>query len=245
MSSGDYPRIGLIKMAVKPNPTRQKLARQLPVSPVIQSIFLWLNETYQTTTHFLHHRNNFELLIATILSAQCTDAMVNRVTPALFSKFPTPIALATATEPEIQACISAINYFQSKTRYIHQTAQHLLDRYNGEVPSALPELITLPGVGRKTANVIRSQAFGIPAITVDTHVSRVSKRLGLASKRDPDGIEQELMSCLPQATWNQWSIGLIHHGRAVCHARTPNCGDCGLSQWCEKNQIPSKLGNCP
>jgi endonuclease III len=180
----------------------------------------------------LKHRNTFELLIAVILSAQCTDAAVNKVTPALFDRFPNPQALARGEPAEIESYIRSLGLYRAKARSLKTCSRQLLEEFNGEVPSSMEELTHLAGVGRKTANVVRGHAFGIPGIAVDTHCKRLSRRLGLTRQTDPVKIERDLVKILPAEKWTQFSHRLILHGRAVCHARNPACTKCSLRLLC-------------
>jgi len=180
----------------------------------------------------LDHGNAFELLVATILSAQSTDANVNKVTPALFGRYPTPEALAAADPAELEVEIHATGFFRSKTKSLLGMATALVERYGGEVPHPIDDLVTLPGVGRKTANVVRSVALGEPGLPVDTHVGRLTRRLGLTSHDDPVKVEIQLCAMLPAREWGRFSLRLILHGRRVCVARRPRCGECCLSDFC-------------
>jgi endonuclease-3 len=180
----------------------------------------------------LRHTNPFELLVATILSAQCTDAKVNEVTPALFAAYPGPAQLAAADPSALEELIRPTGFFRAKASSLIGMSSALLERFGGEVPRALEDLVSLPGVGRKTANVVRSVAFGDPALPVDTHVKRVSRRLGLAQSEDPDKIEAELCALVPESEWGALSLRMILHGRAVCVARRPRCADCVLADVC-------------
>ncbi len=186
----------------------------------------------------LVHRDAFELLAATILSAQSTDARVNMVTPVLFAAYPSAEALAAANPEEVEEIIRSTGFFRSKTKSLIGMAAAVVQRYGGEVPSALEELVTIPGVGRKTGNVVRSVAFGLPGLPVDTHVLRVSARLGLldgltpAQRRDPVKVEHELDSLIPPAEWGAFSLRMILHGRETCLARRPRCEVCPLADYC-------------
>jgi endonuclease-3 len=182
----------------------------------------------------LIHSNTFELLVAVILSAQCTDAAVNKTTPELFRRYPTPAALSRAAIPEIEKLIRKLGLFRAKAKSLKRCAQQLLDDYDGEVPSTMEQLTRLAGVGRKTANVILGHAFKKPGIAVDTHCKRLSRRLALTRQHDPAKIEQDLAGLLAPEQWTNFSHRLILHGRAVCHARTPACGDCVLSEICPR-----------
>jgi endonuclease III len=188
----------------------------------------------------LDHRNPFELLAATILSAQCTDARVNMVTPALFAAYPNPVALASAPLGDVEVIVQSTGFYQSKAKNLVGMAQMLLDRFGGDVPQPLEDLVQLPGVGRKTANVVRSVAFGLPGLPVDTHVGRLARRLGLTEEEDPVKVEHELGSFLPRAQWGDFSLRLILHGRRVCDARKPRCSDCQLAWMCPSAQVPAR-----
>lgn len=180
----------------------------------------------------LNHENPFQLLVATILSAQCTDERVNMVTPAVFARYPTPADLADADRNELEELIKPTGFFRNKATSLIGMASGLVERFGGVVPQRLDELTTLPGVGRKTGNVIRSVAFGLPGLPVDTHVGRLSRRLGLTEKQDADKVEAELCSYLPRQEWGGFSLRMILHGRAVCHARMPKCAVCVLNDFC-------------
>ncbi|HEY7939224.1 MAG TPA: endonuclease III [Acidimicrobiales bacterium] len=191
-----------------------------------------LSDEYPDAHCELDHRNPYELLVATILSAQCTDARVNLVTPAVFARFPDPAALAQADPAEVQELIRSTGFFNNKTRSLLGMAQALVERYDGEVPSAMADLTTIPGVGRKTANVVRSVAMDLPGLPVDTHVTRLSHRLGLTTETDAVKIEYALNPMIPAKRRGTFSLLLILHGRRVCVARKPRCGDCVLADFC-------------
>jgi endonuclease-3 len=180
----------------------------------------------------LRHRNPFELLVATILSAQSTDERVNLVTPALFERYATPADLAAADPTELEALIHSTGFFRQKTKSLMGMARAVEERFGGEVPHAMDDLVTLPGVGRKTANVIRSVAMDEPGLPVDTHVGRLAKRLGLTQEDDPVKAEHALGALLPPREWGLLSLRLILHGRRVCVARKPRCHDCVLADFC-------------
>ncbi len=180
----------------------------------------------------LNHRNPWELLVATILSAQCTDQRVNQVTPALFARYRHPIDYANARVPELEQLIRPTGFFKSKARHLVGCGRAIAERFGGVVPETMAALISLPGVGRKTANVVLGNAFGKPAIIVDTHVKRVANRLGLTSSSDPEVIEQDLQKRLPQAEWTRSSQRLLLHGRYVCLARKPTCAACAIYDDC-------------
>jgi endonuclease-3 len=183
---------------------------------------------------FLNHRNTFELLIAVILSAQCTDERVNLTTPALFEAYPSAKAMANASLEDLEKLIKSINYFRAKSANIKKTAQILDEKFGGEVPATLDELITLAGVGRKTANVVLGQAFGIPGITVDTHIKRVTRRLGFTKNSDPVKIEFDLQKVWPTELWNDLSTTLILLGRSTCKANRAFCERCVISSYCKQ-----------
>ena len=191
-----------------------------------------LAEVYPDAVCELDHRNPFELLVATILSAQCTDARVNMVTPGLFARWPDAEALAVASQPELEEVVRSTGFYASKSRNLLGMASRLVDHFGGEVPTSLADLVSLPGVGRKTANVIRSVAFGLPGLPVDTHVLRLSARLGLTTETDPVKVELVLNPMVPATERGEFSLRLILHGRRVCDARRPRCGECALAWFC-------------
>ena len=180
----------------------------------------------------LDHGNAFELLVATILSAQCTDARVNKTTPDLFRRFSTPLELAAADPIELEEMVRSTGFYKSKARNLLKMANQLLDDHSGEVPKDLEKLVRLGGVGRKTANVIRSVAFKLPGLPVDTHVGRLSRRLGLTNEEDPVKVELTLNPMVPQNERGEFSLRVILHGRQVCFARSPNCDECVLNDFC-------------
>ena len=188
----------------------------------------------------LRHDGPFQLLVATILSAQTTDERVNQVTPSLFGHYPTAADLAGADPAHVEALIRPTGFFRSKTRNLLAMAEALEERYGGQVPEAMAELVTLPGVGRKTANVVRSVGFGLPGLAVDTHVGRLSLRLGLTEHRDPVKVEEELNALLPASARGSFSLRLILHGRQVCLARKPRCEVCVLNDFCPSARVPSR-----
>ncbi|MFH0794311.1 MAG: endonuclease III [bacterium] len=191
-----------------------------------------LKKSYPQVRTALRHENPFQLLIATILSAQCTDERVNQVTPGLFRKYPTPEAFANAAAPELEEAIHSTGFFRQKTKSIQGCSRALIEKFGGKMPREMEELTSLPGVGRKTANLIRGEAFGLPAIVVDTHCRRLSGRLGLSDNTDPDKIEADLCELLSPEEWSGFSNRLIVHGRRVCGARKPNCPECLLNKLC-------------
>ena len=196
-----------------------------------------LESTYPVVKTQLTHGNPFELLVATILSAQCTDRQVNRVTPSLFAALPGPAAMAGAGEEAIADLIRSTGFYRNKAKHLKRCAQALVENHDGQVPDTLEALTALPGVGRKTANVVLGAAFGIPGMVVDTHVARVSRRIGLTSSRDPVRIEFDLMALFPESAWGTLSLRMVYFGRETCRARKPRCPDCPLSQAC---QYPDK-----
>lgn len=196
-----------------------------------------LAEAYPEAVCELDHSSPFELLVATILSAQATDVGVNKATPALFARFPDPWALA-AVEPEhVEPYVSTIGLFRQKSKSLVGTARRLVEYHDGEVPGAMEDLVKLPGVGRKTANVIRSVALGLPGLPVDTHVTRLSNLLGLTAETDPVRIETELNPMIPAAERGDFSLRMILHGRRVCIARRPRCEDCVLNDFCPSSAL--------
>jgi endonuclease-3 len=197
-----------------------------------KAIAALLADEYPGAECELDHRNPFELLAATILSAQCTDARVNQVTPGLFARYPGPQELAVADPAEVEQLVRPTGFYAAKTRSLIGMAAALVDRFDGEVPSRLEDLVTLPGVGRKTANVVRSVAFDLPGLPVDTHVQRLARRLGLTEETDPVRIELALNDMVPARERGRFSLRLILHGRRVCAARSPQCGRCVLAAVC-------------
>jgi endonuclease-3 len=185
----------------------------------------------------LEHRNPFELTIATILSAQTTDRSVNQVTPELFRRYPTPADLAAADPAQVEQLIKPTGFFRQKARTIIECSRALVERFGGEVPRRMEDLVTLPGIGRKTANVILGVAFGIPGFAVDTHVIRLTNRLRLVETTDPGKIEQLITAIVPASEWTGLSLRLILHGRRVCEARRPRCEECVLNDFCPSSSV--------
>jgi len=217
----------------RPRPRRTRDAPQRA-----SEILARLRAAYPDARCALEHRSAFELLCATILSAQCTDARVNLVTPTLFAAYPTPEALARARPEDVEAIIKSTGFFRNKTRSLIGMAQALVADHGGEVPRTMEQLRVLPGVGRKTANVILGNAFGLnEGITVDTHVARLSRLLGLTGHDDPTKIEHDLMPLFPREAWGLLSHLLIFHGRRVCIARRPRCGECVVSDLCPSSLV--------
>ena len=199
-----------------------------------EAVIAYFEQTMPVAETELHFGNDFQLLVAVMLSAQCTDKRVNMVTPALFEAFPTPSAMAAATEEEVLAYVKSVSYPNSKAKHLVEAARQLTERFGGEVPSTLDELTSLPGVGRKTANVVMSVVFGKDAMAVDTHVFRVSHRIGLVAEKakTPLAVEQELVKHFPEALIPKAHHWLILHGRYVCKALKPLCMECGLRHAC-------------
>jgi len=219
-------------VSAKSKPKHKKTVK--PLAPErVAAIRAALQKAYPNAVCALHHRNAFELTIATILSAQTTDVGVNKATPALFKAFPTPKALASASLTEIEPLIRTTGFYRAKAKNIQGAARVLVEKFHGKVPQTIAELTELPGVARKTANVVLGSWFGIAAgVVVDTHVLRLSRRLELTKATDPKKVEQDLMKIIPQDRWIQFSHELIHHGRQVCIARKPHCVDCTLEKLC-------------
>ncbi|MDQ2925033.1 MAG: endonuclease III [Acidobacteriota bacterium] len=205
-----------------------------PLAPErVAAILDALRKTYPNVVCALTHRNAFELTIATILSAQTTDVGVNKATPELFRMYPTPKALAQAPTLEIERLIKSTGFYRAKAKNIQGAARVLVERFGGKVPQTVEEMIQLPGVARKTANVVLGSWFGIPSgVVVDTHVLRLSRRLELTKADDPVKVEQDLQKIIPRDRWIQFSHELIHHGRQICIARKPRCVDCSLEKLC-------------
>jgi endonuclease III len=210
----------------KPPPSRTALVRRA------RRINRELAELYPDAHCELDFTNPLELVVATILSAQCTDHRVNLVTPVLFAKYRTAADYAAADRAEVEQIIESTGFFRAKTTSLIGLGQALCERFGGEVPGRLADLVTLPGVGRKTANVVLGNAFGVPGITVDTHFARLSQRFGWTQQSDPVKIEHEVGDLLPKAEWTMLSHRLIWHGRRVCHARKPACGACAVAALC-------------
>jgi endonuclease-3 len=197
-----------------------------------------LGELYPDAACALHYANPFELLAATILSAQSTDKTVNQITPALFKKYPAPAAMANADLDELEALIRPCGFFHNKAKNLKACAIALASEYHGEVPRTMEALTRLPGVGRKTANVVLGNAFGINAgVVVDTHIQRLSQRLQFTNEATPEKIEKDLMAIVPQAEWTLFAHRMIQHGRRICQARKPRCGECLLAPECPSRQI--------
>ncbi|MDD4084295.1 MAG: endonuclease III [Acidaminococcaceae bacterium] len=197
-----------------------------------KEILACLEETYGGMETALHYESPFELLVAVILSAQCTDERVNKITARIFPRYASPQKMAGLTQEQMEEMIRDCGLFRAKAKNILSTCQRLLENFNGEVPSSIEDLMTLPGVGKKTANVIASVVFNVPAIAVDTHVFRVSHRLALSCGKDPLAVEKDLMKTIPREKWGEAHHWLIWHGRKLCKARKPLCPDCPLAELC-------------
>ena len=229
------PKKGKITVSIKPRPPRRRVpARPLPSAEIIAR----LKTAYPDARCALDYRNAYELLCATILSAQCTDVRVNMVTPTLFARYPTPAELAGANPTQVEEIIKSTGFFRNKTKSLIGMAQAVVAEHGGQIPRTMEELRKLPGVGRKTANVVLGNAYGInEGITVDTHVTRLSGLLGLSRGTDAVKIEEELMQLYPKEDWGILSHLLIFHGRQVCIARRPKCGECMLAQLCPSARL--------
>lgn len=196
-----------------------------------------LGETYPEAHCELDFEGPLQLLVATILSAQCTDARVNMVTPTLFAIYPTAADLAGAQRSDLEQLIMSTGFFRSKAKSLQQMSARLVAEFDGEVPRRLPDLVSLPGVGRKTANVVLGNAFGVPGITVDTHFGRLARRFGWTTEQDPEKVEAQVGSLFPRSQWTELSHRMIWHGRRICHARTPACGACPLARLCPSSDL--------
>jgi endonuclease-3 len=214
-------------MKKAPNPLRTRAGR----------IVRKLAQLYPDAHCALHYENPLQLLVATVLSAQCTDERVNRVTPALFARYPDAKAFATAEQAELEKMIQSTGFFRNKARNIIACCRQLEEQYDGQVPQTMEELVSLPGIGRKTANVILGNCFDVPGIPVDTHVSRLSQRMGLSEHDDPVKIERDLMGLIAKKAWTMFGHRMIFHGRQVCHARKPMCEKCQLSALCMRRGV--------
>jgi len=221
--------------AARPVAAKKKVAKAVnPLAPErVAAILAALRKTYPGVVCALNHKNAWELTAATILSAQCTDVRVNLVTPALFKAFPTPKAIAAASLPELEDLIRTTGFFRNKAKSIQGAGRVVTEEFGGKVPQTMEEILTLPGVARKTGNVVLGSWYGIAVgVVVDTHVMRLSRRLELTKETAPEKVEQDLMKILPQDRWIAFSHELIHHGRQVCVARKPRCADCTLERLC-------------
>jgi len=212
----------------------KKKSASVPVQQRAKQIAAGLAKLYPDAKCALDHENPLQLLIATILSAQCTDVRVNMVTPALFARYPDAAAFANADVGELETAIQSTGFFRNKAKNIMACCKLIVEQHGGKVPGTMAELVVLPGVGRKTANVILGNAFDTPGITVDTHVQRLSRRMGLTKEEDPVKIEHDLMELIPKKDWTMFSHRMIFHGRQVCYARKPRCEECTLNKVCPK-----------
>jgi endonuclease-3 len=215
-------------------------AKKIEVAKRATEVLRLLKREYPVAICELTHESAFQLLAATILSAQCTDVRVNMVTPALFNAYPTPERLAVADVAHVEQLVRSTGFYQTKAKNLIGMASQVMSRFGGEVPREIEDLVTLPGVGRKTANVLRSVVFGLPGLPVDTHVGRLSRRLGLTKLEDPVKVEYELNAMLPPPEWGEFSLRLILHGRRVCDARKPRCEECLLESLCPSSMLPTK-----
>ncbi len=223
------------------NPSKKK-SSPASIAPVYQALRLAHPDAHCE----LDHRSAFELIVATVLSAQTTDVAVNKVTPELFRRFPTPQKLAAAGQAEVESCLGSLGMFRQKSKNVIGLANRLLAEHDGQVPQTLSELVALPGVGRKTANVVLGVAFGKPeGVVVDTHVQRISQRLGWTDATTPEKIEQVLMQLLPRSEWDMLSHTLIFHGRRVCTARGPSCSTCPVNSRCPSAFQAELVGRKP
>jgi endonuclease-3 len=230
----------------KPSPAKSKAAKSAKTAKAtkpahaagtdpkrVAAILAKLDEAYPNATCELNHENAFQLLIATILSAQCTDVRVNQVTETLFKKYPDAKAFAYATPSELEQEIRPTGFFRNKTKSVMGASKAILEKFGGQVPRTMEEILTLPGVARKTGNVVLGTAYGIASgVVVDTHVLRLSNRLDLTRNEDPKKVEQDLMKIIPQEKWIQFSHQIIWHGRRICHARKPKCIECNMESLC-------------
>jgi endonuclease-3 len=217
--------------------TRKSLTKKQRALEILSRI----EHLYPDATCSLDYATPVQLLVATILSAQCTDERVNKVTPGLFGKFPDAESLANADLTELEELVRSTGFYRNKAKNIQGACRMIVQDFNSVVPNKMEDLLKLPGVARKTANVVLAHAYGINAgVTVDTHVKRLSQRLGLTKNTEPVGIEKDLMKLLPQPDWENWSIRLIYHGRAVCKARSPSCDICKLIDLCDMNLSDAK-----
>ncbi len=231
---------------VATTPTRAKSASKVKATKKINQqildrsaeVLIRLKNIYGAPICELTHDNPFQLLSATILSAQCTDVRVNMVTPALFAEFPTVQKMAVADVARVEELVRSTGFYATKAKNLVGMARNVMERFDGEVPSAIEDLVTLPGVGRKTANVLRSVVFDLPGLPVDTHVGRLSRRLGLTKEEDPVKVEYELNAMFDPKDWGGFSLRLILHGRRVCDAKKPKCDVCELADICPSSEMP-------
>ena len=227
----------MLLMCPQKSVTRRAAKEEHRVAEILRR----LDEEYPDAQCALHHESPYQLLVATILSAQCTDVRVNMVTPQLFNRYPTPREMAQADEEELQELIRSTGFFRNKAKSLLGATQRIIEVFAGKVPQSMEELVALPGVARKTANVVLGTVFGISSgVVVDTHVKRLSRRLGLTTHNDPNKIEQDLMGQIPEHRWIDFAHQLIHHGRRVCQSRRPKCEACVLVNLCPYYQELSR-----
>lgn len=219
------------------SPSRPKRPTKAELPAHARTILRELKKDYPVAICELTHDSPFQLLAATILSAQCTDARVNMVTPSLFAAYPTAATLAVADISHVENLVRSTGFYGTKAKNLIGMAHAVMTRFGGEVPTAIEDLVTLPGVGRKTANVLRSVAFGLPGLPVDTHVLRLSKRLGITKDGDPVKVELQLNALLPPKEWGEFSLRMILHGRRICDARKPRCAECRLATLCPSRSV--------
>jgi endonuclease-3 len=230
--------------AAAPSKGQQRAAKKAATNPaLVATTYAKLRERHSDAHCELDHESPFQLILATVLSAQSTDVMVNKITPELFQRWPTPESLANAQPAEVERVLSKIGMFRQKTKNVIGLSKRLIDEHGGEVPRTLDELVKLPGVGRKTANVVLGVAFGTPeGVVVDTHVQRISQRLGWTKHSEPPEIERDLMALFPRGDWDMLSHTLIFHGRRVCAARKPACAACPVSAECPSAFAAENVG---
>jgi len=227
--------VAVAKVTKKPTPPRGKkpAAKKIDTKAIAAKVVKHLAADYPDVTCALENESAFELLVATILSAQCTDERVNMVTPELFRRWPTPAAMAAAPIEALEKVIHSTGFFRNKAKNIKACSRELADEYDGEVPRDVDQMVSLPGVGRKTANVVLGTCYGMATgVVVDTHVTRLSNRLGLTKHTDATKIEKDLMQLVPQDQWVDFAHRMIHHGRRICTARKPKCPECSMRSFC-------------
>lgn len=228
----------LAKLGYNGQRTVKKVYLMATNTPSIDTILSKLKQSYPNATYELDWETPLQLLVATILAAQCTDERVNKVTKTLFPKYPTAQAYAQADILELEQDIKQTGFYRHKAKTIKDVCQELVERCEGEVPNTMAEMVTLPGIGRKTANVVLNTAFGMSSgVIFDTHVARVSQRLGLTKHKSPDKIEQDLMKLVPQPEWTFWGPAIVLHGRYTCTAKNPHCMECVLQNFCAKTDV--------
>ncbi|MFN2463597.1 MAG: endonuclease III [Candidatus Dormibacteria bacterium] len=227
----------MLRSSARTPPRKVRLGTKADVRRRTEVTDQRLEAAYPVPECALFHKSPLQLLVATILSAQCTDERVNMVTPGLFARYPDAASFAMADPAELEMIIQSTGFFRAKTKSIIGCTQALMDRFGGEVPRRMEDLVTLPGVGRKTANVVLGVAFGLPGFAVDTHVMRLTARLGLTRHTDPVKIEYEVTANLPPQRWADFGMRLILHGRQVCQARKPNCPACVLHDFCPSSSV--------